>query len=121
MIKRILASTCVVLAGFSQATHACDRLPPENASKNATRVVNLSAAWPDSMILQNLRLQIGRADVKRAQSKDSTVTEYSYFDKIVIITRSVKDGVQVKLVEKNQDTLMWKLGSCDRAVPDRAG
>lgn len=121
MVKPLLSTSLLILTLLPGAVLACDRLPPENASKNATRVVNLSAAWPDSMILQNLRLQIGRADVKRAQSKDSTTAEYSYFDKIVTISRSVKDGVQVKLAEKNQDTLVWKLGGCDRAVPDRAG
>jgi len=121
MTKHIPAAAFLLLASLGQASHACDRLPPENAANNAVRVVNLSAAWPDSMILQNLKLQIGRAQVKRAESSGSTSAEYSYFNRIVTITRSTSSGVQVKLVEKDQDTLTWKLGSCDRAVPDRAG
>lgn len=120
MIKRILAPAFLLLASLSPAAFSCDRLPPEDADKNAIRAVNLSAAWPDSMILQNLKLQIGRATVKRAESSGSTTAEYSYFHKIVTINRSTANGVQVKVVEKDQDTLVWKLGSCDRAVPDRA-
>lgn len=119
MIKRILSSAFLLLAGLSPATFACDRLPPEGTSQNALRAVNLSAAWPDSMILQNLRLQIGRAQVKRTEGKDSTTAEYSYFNKIVTIHRAASSGVQVKVAEKDRDTLVWKLGSCDRAVPDR--
>lgn len=120
MIKRILAPAFLLLASLSPMAFSCDRLPPEDADKNAIRAVNLSAAWPDSMILQNLKLQIGRATVKRAESSGSTTAEYSYFHKIVTITRSTANGVQVKVVEKDQDTLVWKLGKCDRAVPDRA-
>lgn len=119
MMTRNLLPAVLFLAGLSPVAFACDRLPPEGSGQNALRAANLSAAWPDSMILQNLKLQIGRAQVKRAESKDSTTAEYSYFNKIVTINRSASSGVQVKLVEKDQDTLVWKLGSCDRAVPDR--
>ena len=116
---RILATTLLLLATLPSAAFACDRLPPENA-ESSVRSVNLSAAWPDSQILQNLKLQIGRADVTRKESSSSITTEYAYFHKIVTITRSASSGVQVKLVEKNQDTLVWKLGSCARSTADRA-
>ena len=111
----------LLLAFWSQAAFACDRLPPENADQHAVRAINLSAAWPDSMILQNLKLQIGRAGIKRAQDSSSTTTEYTYFHKIVSITRSTSSGVQVRLVEQGQATLVWKLGSCERTVPGRTG
>lgn len=120
MIKRSLIPAFLLLASLSQAALACDRLPPENAGQNGLRAANLSAAWPDAVILQNLKLQIGRAEVKRAQSSGSSSAEYSYFNKIVTITRSDSSGVQVKLAEKGQDTLTWKLGSCARALPNRA-
>lgn len=68
------------------------------------------------MILQNLKLQIARADVRRKESSGSTTAEYAYFHKIVTITRSTSKGVQVNMQEKGQDTLNWTLGSCERSV-----
>lgn len=120
MTTRTFLPVLLCVACLSQAAFACDRLPPENA-EGSLRATNLSAAWPDSMILQNLKLQIGRADVKRTQDSSSATAEYSYFHKIVTINRSAANGVQVKLVEKGQDTLVWKLGACERAVPGRTG
>jgi hypothetical protein len=119
MTKLIVTSALLLLAGLSQAAFACDRLPPEDADQHTARATNLSAAWSDAMILQNLKLPIGRADVKRAQSSSSVTAEYTYFHKIVTITRSASSGVQVKLVENGQDTLVWKLGTCARNVPGR--
>lgn len=114
MFTRIF-TPAVLLACLAQPAFACDRLPPENVG-SSVRSVNLSAAWTDAMILQNLKLQIARADVTRKESSSSTTTEYAYFHKIVTITRSASNGVGVKLVEKGQDTLTWKLGSCARGV-----
>lgn len=115
MTKQILVPTVVLLACLSQAAFACDRLPPDNA-QSSVRSVNLSAAWTDAMILQNLKLQIGRAEVKRKESSGSITVEYAYFHKIVTITRSAAKGIQVKMEEKGQDTLNWTLGSCMRSV-----
>jgi len=114
MFTRIFTAA-VLLACASQAAQACDRLPPENV-QSSVRSVNLSAAWTDAMILQNLKLQLARAEVTRKESSGSTTTEYAYFHKIVTITRSTSNGVGVKLVEKGQDTLTWKLGTCARGV-----
>lgn len=118
MTKRIFTAALVVLASLSQAALACDRLPPDNA-QSSVRSVNLSAAWTDAMILQNLKLQIGRAEVTRKESSGSSTVEYAYFHKIVTITRSAAKGVQVKMQEKGQETLNWTLGSCMRTVPGR--
>lgn len=91
---------------------ACERRYPEANGNDRTRHVGLSARWPDAQILQNLRLQIDRAEVKQSESKDAIKTEYGYFGRSVTITRSVKDGVEVQLLEKGRDKLVWKLGSC---------
>jgi len=115
MTKQILFQAVFLMAWLPQAASACDRLPPDNA-QSSVRSVNLSAAWTDAMILQNLKLQIGRADVKRKESSGSTTVEYAYFHKIVTITRSTAKGVQVKMEEKGQSTLNWSLGSCARNV-----
>lgn len=120
MTKQIFTSAVLFLACLSQAAFACDRLPPDNA-QSSVRSVNLSASWTDAMILQNLKLQIARAEVRRKESSTSTTAEYAYFHKIVTITRSTSKGVQVKMEEKGQDTLNWTLGSCARTVPGRSG
>lgn len=118
MTKQILVPALLLLACLPQAASACDRLPPDNV-QSSVRSVNLSAAWSDAMILQNLKLQIGRAEVKRKESSGSSTAEYAYFHKIVTITRSSSKGVQVKMAEKGQETLTWTLGSCARSVPGR--
>lgn len=103
---------CLVsLAGASDVA-ACERRYPESGKDDRTRHVALSARWPDAQILQNLRLQIDRAQVRQAESKDALKTEYGYFGRTVVITRSVKDGVEVQLLEQGRDKLVWKLGSC---------
>ena len=91
---------------------ACERRYPDANGDDRTRHVALSARWPDAQILQNLRLQIDRAEVRQTESKDALKTEYGYFGRSVTITRSVKDGVEVQLLEKGRDKLVWKLGSC---------
>ena len=91
---------------------ACERHYPEASKDDRTRHVGLSARWPDAQILQNLRLQIDRAEVKQTESKDTLRTEYGYFGRTVTITRSVKNGVEVQLLEQGRDKLVWKLGSC---------
>ena len=91
---------------------ACERRYPESNKDDRTRHVGLSARWPDAQILQNLRLQIDRAEVRQSESKDALKTEYGYFGRMVTITRSVKNGVEVQLLEKGRDKLVWKLGSC---------
>lgn len=115
MTKRIFTAALLSLASLSHTAFACDRLPPDNA-QSSIRSVNLSAAWTDAMILQNLKLQIARAEVTRKESSGSTTVEYAYFHKIVTITRSAAKGVQVKMEEKGQDTLNWTLGNCMRSV-----
>lgn len=91
---------------------ACERRYPEANGDDRTRHVALSARWPDAQILQNLRLQLDRAEVRQTESKDALKTEYGYFGRTVTITRSVKNGVEVQLLEKGRDKLVWKLGSC---------
>ena len=51
-------------------------------------------------------------EVKQIEGKESLKTEYGYFGRSVVITRSAKDGVEVQLLEKGRDKLVWKLGSC---------
>ena len=109
-----LAAGLLCLASLMNAGNvlACERRYPEANGDDRTRHVGLSARWPDAQILQNLRLQIDRAEVKQTESKDALKTEYGYFGRSVTITRSVKNGVEVQLLEKGRDKLVWKLGSC---------
>ncbi len=109
-----LAAGLLCLASLMNAGNAvaCERRYPEANGDDRTRHVGLSARWPDAQILQNLRLQIDRAEVKQTESKDALKTEYGYFGRTVTITRSVKNGVEVQLLEQGRDKLVWKLGSC---------
>jgi hypothetical protein len=109
-----LAAGLLCLASLLTAgsATACERRYPEANRDDRTRHVALSARWPDARILQNLRLQIDRAEVKQSESKDAVKTEYGYFGRSVTITRSVKNGVEVQLLEQGRDKLVWKLGSC---------
>ena len=103
---------CLALLTQIGTAAACERRYPEANQDDRTRHVALSARWPDAQILQNLRLQIDRAEVKQTEGKESLKTEYGYFGRSVVITRSAKDGVEVQLLEKGRDKLVWKLGSC---------
>jgi len=109
-----LVAGLLCLASLMNAGNAaaCERRYPETNKDDRTRHVALSARWPDAQILQNLRLQIDRAEVKQTESKDTLKTEYGYFGRTVTITRSVKNGVEVHLLEKDRNKLVWKLGSC---------
>ena len=103
---------CLASLMHAGAAAACERRYPEANKDDLTRHIALSARWPDAQILQNLRLQIDRAEVKQTESKDALKTEYGYFGRAVTITRSAKDGVEVQLLEKGRDKLVWKLGTC---------
>jgi hypothetical protein len=103
---------CLAASMHLGTAAACERRYPDANGDDRTRHVALSARWPDAQILQNLRLQIDRAEVRQTGSKDALKTEYGYFGRTVTITRSVKDGVEVQLLEKGRDKLVWKLGSC---------
>lgn len=103
---------CLAFLAAAGNAAACERRYPESNKDDRTRHVALSARWPDAQILQNLRLQIDRAEVKQTEGKESLKTEYGYFGRTVVITRSAKDGVEVQLLEKGRDKLVWKLGSC---------
>lgn len=103
---------CLALLMQVGAATACERRYPEANKDDRTRHVALSARWPDAQILQNLRLQVDRAEIKQTAGKESLKTEYGYFERSVVITRSAKDGVEVQLLEKGRDKLVWKLGSC---------
>ena len=103
---------CLALLMLAGAAAACERRYPDANKDDRTRHVALSARWPDAQILQTLRLQIDRAEVKQTEGKESLKTEYGYFGRSVVITRSAKDGVEVQLLEKGRDKLVWKLGSC---------
>ena len=103
---------CLALLMQAGAAAACERRYPESNQDDRTRHVALSARWPDAQILQTLRLQIDRAEVKQTEGKESLKTEYGYFGRSVVITRSAKDGVEVQLLEKGRDKLVWKLGRC---------
>lgn len=109
-----LAAGLLCLASLMHAgvAAACERRYPDANGDDRTRHVALSARWPDAQILQNLRLQIDRAEVRQSESKDALKTEYGYFGRSVTITRSVKNGVEVLLLEKGRDKLVWKLGTC---------
>lgn len=113
MLPRLAAGLlCLASLAHVSAVAACERRYPEANKDDRTRHVALSARWPDAQILQNLRLQIDRAEVKQTESKDALKTEYGYFGRAVTITRSVKDGVEVQLLETGRGKLVWKLGSC---------
>lgn len=103
---------CLAWLVSAGSAAACERRYPESNKDDRSRHVALSARWPDAQILQNLRLQIDRAEVKQTAGKESLKTEYGYFGRTVVITRSAKDGVEVQLLEKGRDKLVWKLGSC---------
>jgi len=109
-----LAAGLVCLAWLASAgsATACERRYPESNKDDRTRHVALSARWPDAQILQNLRLQIDRAEVKQTAGKELIKTEYGYFGRTVTITRSAREEVEVQLLEKDRDKLVWKLGSC---------
>jgi hypothetical protein len=109
-----LAAGLLCLASLMHAgvAAACERRYPDANGDDRTRHVALSARWPDAQILQNLRLQIDRAEVRQSESKDALKTEYGYFGRSVTITRSAKNGVEVLLLEKGRDKLVWKLGTC---------
>ncbi|MGF6273970.1 hypothetical protein ABIB38_002348 [Massilia sp. UYP11] len=108
-----LAAGLLCLAWLMHAdAAACERRYPEANGDDRTRHVRLSARWPDAQILQNLRLQIDRAEIKQTASKDALKTDYVYFGRAVTITRSAKNGVEVQLLEQGRDKLVWKLGSC---------
>jgi hypothetical protein len=109
-----LAAGLLCLAALMQSggASACERRYPEANKDDRTRHVALSARWPDAQILQNLRLQVDRAEVRQTASKDTLKTEYGYFGRSVTITRSAKDGVEVQLLEQGRDKLVWKLGAC---------
>ena len=47
-----------------------------------------------------------------ACGKDALKIEYGYFGRSVTITRSVRNGVEVQLLEQGRDKLVWKLGAC---------
>lgn len=103
---------CLAALMYPDTASACERRYPDANKDDRTRHVALSARWPDAQILQNLRLQIDRAEVRQTESKDALKTEYGYFGRSVTITRSVKNGVEVQLLETGRDKLVWKLGCC---------
>lgn len=111
-ILSLLAAALLGLATLPNASAACERRYPEENGDDRTRHVRLSAAWPDAQILQNLKLNIDRADVKRTQGTGVLTVQYAYFHKTVIIQRAAASGVEVQLVEKDRDKLVWKLGNC---------
>ena len=113
LLSRLAAGLlCLATLMHVGVVDACERRYPEASKDDRTRQVGLSARWPDAQILQNLRLQIDRAEVKQTESKDALKTEYGYFGRTVTITRSVKNGVEVQLLEQGRDKLVWKLGTC---------
>jgi len=103
---------CLAWLACAGNAAACERRYPESNKDDRSRHVGLSARWPDAQILQNLRLQIDRAQVRQTDAKDMLKTEYGYFGRTVTITRSARDGVEVQLLEQGRDKLVWKLGSC---------
>lgn len=38
--------------------------------------------------------------------------QYTYFHKTVVITRTASKGVEVQLLEKDREKLVWQLGMC---------
>ena len=113
MLSRLAAGLlCLASLMHTGTAAACERRYPEANGDDRTRHVRLSARWPDAQILQNLRLQIDRAEIRQTASKDALKTDYVYFGRAVTITRSAKNGVEVQLLEQGRDKLVWKLGSC---------
>ena len=102
---------CATLATAAPA-RACERVYPQANGDDRTRHVRLSAGWPDAQILQNLKLNLDRAEVKRTESSGAVSIQYTYFHKTVVITRSASKGVEVQLMEKGRDKLVWQLGVC---------
>jgi len=92
--------------------HACERVYPQANGDDRTRHVRLSAGWPDAQILQTLKLNIDRADVRRTESSGTVSIQYTYFHKTVVITRSASKGVEVQLLEKDREKLVWQLALC---------
>lgn len=112
---KIFAAGLLSLAALALApAHACERLYPQANGDDATRHVRLSAAWPDAQILRNLKLNLDRAEVKRTESTGVVSNQYAYFHKTVVITRSASKGVEVQMVEKDREKLVWQLGVCER-------
>jgi hypothetical protein len=99
------------LVAVPAPAHACERVYPQANGDDRTRHVRLSASWPDAQILQNLKLNLDRADVRRSESSGTVSVQYTYFHKTVVITRSAK-GVEVQLLEKDREKLVWQLGVC---------
>lgn len=112
-IPNALAAALLSLAVLSPIASAqvCERLYPQANGDDATRHVRLSAGWPDAQILRNLKLNADRAELKRTESGGAVSIQYSYFHKTVVITRSAR-GVEVQLLEKDRDKLVWQLGTC---------
>jgi len=110
----LLAAGLLSLAALSASTtaQACERMYPQANGDDRTRHVRLSAGWPDGQILQNLKLNLDRAEVKRTESSGAVSIQYTYFHKTVVITRSATKGVEVQLLEKDRDKLVWQLGTC---------
>ena len=100
------------LVAVPAPAHACERVYPQANGDDRTRHVRLSAGWPDAQILQNLKLNFDRADVKRSESSGAVSVQYTYFHKTVVITRSASKGVEVQLLEKDREKLVWQLGVC---------
>lgn len=103
---------CLVSLLSATAAQACERRWPEANGDDRTRHVYLSAAMTDARILQSLKLMIDRAEVERKEGSGSVAVRYTYFHRIVTITRSASSGVQVEMREKDREPLVWKLGKC---------
>ncbi|MEM8511462.1 hypothetical protein RCH14_000753 [Massilia sp. MP_M2] len=106
----LLSLATLVLA--PAPAHACERVYPQANGDDRTRHVRLSAGWTDAKILQNLKLNLDRADVKGTESSGVVSIGYTYFHKTVVITRSASKGVEVQLLEKDREKLVWQLGLC---------
>ena len=111
---KIFAASLLSLAALSSSAtaQACERMYPQANGDDRTRHVRLSAGWPDAQILQNLKLNQDRAEVKRTESSGAVSIQYTYFHKTVVITRSATKGVEVQLLVKDRDKLVWQLGTC---------
>ena len=109
----VFAAGLLSLAMFAAApAGACERIYPQANNDDNTRHVRLSAAWPDAQILRNLKLNADRAEIKRTEGSGAVSVQYTYFHKTVVITRSASKGVEVQLLEKDRDKLVWQLGTC---------
>jgi hypothetical protein len=111
LMLRMLATGALCLMHAASAD-ACERRYPQANGDDRTRHIGLSARWPDAQILQNLKLNIDRADIKRSDSSSAVSVEYGYFQRTVVITRSASKGVEVKLLEAGRTPLVWTLGVC---------